>query len=155
DCGLKLGPSLGRVVVECRRCRLEVYLLRADLDGWACARCDSHRLSQLERLMGSYAMGLRIGYRGRAMRRRRVVLARNLMQLARHARRPSDVCYLALGSALEEYSPHWQRGRRHGQGGLPSGSSGSVLHGLGNEVVRATVQELLHPDAFFARFVRC
>jgi hypothetical protein len=153
DCGLKLGPCTGRVVVECPRCRLEVYLLRAGLDGWACARCDPHRLSQVERLMGSYAMGLRIGYRGRAMRRRGVVLARNLAQLGRHACHPFDLCLLALGSALAEYSPHWLRRRRPGHGGVRDGFA-PQLRELRCVFMRTIIEELLHPDAFFTRFVR-
>jgi hypothetical protein len=155
DCGLKLGPQMGRVVVVCLRCRREVYLLRACLDGWACARCDPQRLSQVERLMGSYAMGLRIGYTGRAMRRRRIRLAANLARLARHARCPSDVCHLALGSALEEYSPHWLRGRRPGHGGVAGDLGSPVLRDLGSVFMRAIIDQLLHPDAFYARFVQC
>jgi hypothetical protein len=154
DCRLRIGPSIGRVVVACPRCRREVYLLRASLDGWACAWCAPQRLSQVERLMGSYAMGLRIGYTGRAMRRRRIRLATNLAQFARYARDPSDLCNLVLGSTLVEYSPHWRRGRRHGQGRVAGGDTSPARRGLESAYVRAFVEQLLHPDAFFARFVR-
>jgi hypothetical protein len=63
------------------------------------------------------------------------------------------LCHLVLGSTRMEYSPHWRRGQWRDQGGTAGGNS-PTLHGLGRAYVRTFVEQLLHPDAFFARFVR-
>jgi len=68
DCGLTVGANPGRVVLRCPRCRRDVYVLRAIGDDWACRRCDRQRWSQIEVSAATYAMGIRIGYRGRPMR---------------------------------------------------------------------------------------
>lgn len=150
DCGLILGPKAGRVVVECPCCHAHAYVLRAAFYGWACRRCYGQRWTQLDVSLATYAMGLRIGYRGRPMvlRRRRIMLALHRRALA--TRTYDDLVLLAFGPQLLKFSPHWPRRRRDGR---PSGPPSPFIRRLGSIYIHAAIDNLLHPAAFYTRFV--
>jgi hypothetical protein len=151
DCGLTIGPTAGRVVVRCPRCRADAYVLRGTLYGWTCRRYHGQRWNQLEGSISTYAMGLRIGYRGRPMMLRHRRLAAALHRVAMRGRSIGDVWLLAQGVALLEYSPHWQRRHHDGQSRQPFGP---IMRLCGPPYVAAVIDSLLHPAAFFERFGR-
>jgi hypothetical protein len=151
DCGLTIGPTAGRVVVQCPRCRADAYVLRGTLYGWTCRRCHGQRWSQFEVSMATYAMGLRIGYRGRPMMLRHCRLAAALQQVALTGRSIKDVWLLAQGAALLQYSPHWQRRRRDGLSRQPFSP---IMLTCGPRYIAAVIDSMLHPAAFFERFAR-
>ena len=152
DCRITVGPWPSRVVTRCPTCGAEVYLLRGTARGWGCRRCYADRWSQLEVCLGTYAMGLQIGLRGRPMVRRQRRLIRALARLGHSVRSARGVWLLAAGTALLENSPHWPR--RHPRAGEPRcpRDPGPLLRKIGPHFLTAVIDQTLHPTAFFQRF---
>jgi hypothetical protein len=148
DCDITVGPSPGRVVVRCPNCRTDAYRLHGARDGWVCQRCDGVRWSQLELMIGAYAMAARIGLTGRAVRQRRDRLIRQLNRIVYEGRSARALLLLAVGGAVLQYSPLWQR-RAPGQAVR---LDGPVWRSLQPHVLGALIDQLLHPAAFFMRF---
>jgi hypothetical protein len=149
DCGLTLGPNPGRVVVDCPRCHAQAYVLRGVGYGWACRRCDRERWTQVEVSLATYAMGLRIGYRGRPMVLRRHRLMAALYRCGVHPRRYDDLVLLALGAPLLHFSPHWPRRQRDGR---RPGPLSPLMRRLGTVYMQTAIDNLLHPVAYYGRF---
>src|SRR5262249_49413607 len=141
DCGLTVGPTPGRVVVDCPRCHAQAYVLRGTPYRWACRRCDGQRWTQLEVSLSTYAMGLLIGYRGRPMVLRRCRLMFSLRRRAVRPRLYDDLVLLAIGAPIVQFSPHWPRRRRDGRppGPLSPSCAASPLY------IQTAIGNLLHP----------
>jgi hypothetical protein len=101
--------------------------------------------------MATYAMGLRIGYRGRPMVLRHRRLAAALRGVLLRGRSIGDVWLLAQGAALLQYSPHWRRRRRDGQSRQPFGP---IMRKLGPLYIATVIDNMLHPSAYHTRFTR-
>src|SRR5262249_45920902 len=96
-------------------------------------------------------MGLAIGLTGRPMVRRRNRLLRRLYADIQSGRVPDQLVTRASGAWLLSFSPHWRRAR---PGSQPGGyQPGPLMRLLGPIVVQVTIGELLHPRAFYQRFV--
>jgi hypothetical protein len=150
DAGIRIGPQPNRVVTTCPVCRAEVCRLWATANGWGCRRCVPERLSTLEISLGALAMGIAIGLTGRPMVRRRDRLLRRLVACIQSGRVLDEVVTRTSGAWLLSYSPHWRRAR---PGSRPGGNGpGPLLSALGPVVVQVTIEELLHPRAFYQRF---
>jgi hypothetical protein len=128
-----------------------VYVLRAIDYGWACRRCDRQRWSQIEVSAATYAMGLRIGYRGRPMVLRRDRLTVALRNLVRRARAVEELVPLIYAEPLLHFSPHWPRRRRDGRS---REAFGPLLRKLGPLYIATVIDNLLHPVAFLERYGR-
>jgi hypothetical protein len=74
-----------------------------------------------------------------------------LYRCGAHPRRYDDLVLVALGAPLVQFSPHWPR--RHRDGRRP-GPPSPLMRRLGNICIEATIDNLLHPTAFFERFGR-
>jgi hypothetical protein len=150
DCDITVGPSPGRVVVRCPSCGTDAYRLHGARHGWVCRRCDGVRWSQVELMIGSYAMGACVGYTGQAMKRRRDRLIGELNHTVRAGRSARDLSLIALGATVLQYSPRWQR-RAPGQAVR---LEGPVWRSVRPHMLGAIIDQLLHPSAFFQRFSR-
>jgi hypothetical protein len=83
------------------------------------------------------------------LRRRRIMLA--LHRRAMALRTYDDMVLLAFGPQLLEFSPHWPRRRRDGR---RPGPPTPLMRRLGQMCIEATIDNLLHPTAFFERYGR-
>jgi hypothetical protein len=108
------------------------------------------RWNQIELMIGSYAMAARIGLTGRAVRQRRDRLIQQLSRIVHEGRSARGLSLIALGSAVLQYSPMWQR-RGPGQAVR---LNGPVWRSLQPHVLGGLIDQLLHPSAFFQRFSR-
>jgi hypothetical protein len=97
-------------------------------------------------------MGLRIGYRGRPMVRRRDRLTVALRNLVLRARQVEELVPLIFAEPLLQYSPHWPRRRRSGRS---REAFGPLMRTLGPLYIATVIDNLLHPTAFFQRFGVC
>jgi hypothetical protein len=106
DCGLTLGPSRGRVVVDCPRCPAQAYALRGSGVRVGLPTLRQGTLDSGGGVDGNLRHGSPHRYRGRPMvlRRHRLMVA--LYRWGVRPRGYDDLVLLALGAPLLQFSPH-------------------------------------------------
>jgi hypothetical protein len=95
-------------------------------------------------------MGLAIGLTGRPMVRRRNRLLRRLYAGIQSGRVLDQVVTRTSGAWLLTFSPHWRRARPNSRPGRYK--PGPLMTLAGPVIVQASIEELLHPRAFYQRF---
>lgn len=151
QCGLEWPDgrisSMGGACVRCPQCgRLAALLYGVD-GAWGCPTHCAESLTRLEQYLGEYVCALRIGLLRETLSRRHRTLVRLLATLAQVAKRPAELRLLGLGGLLMQWRFAWSRRRR-----LSVHPRGPVYARLVDELIPAAIDQMLHRDAYLARF---